>query len=195
MKLTKDYLKKIIKEEMRRVLREQEEGSGQKVYVVMGHDYYAEAIELLGLSLNKEQAEKLQKSPSLKKLKDQLDDPLEVEIYTIDADKLRSLFNEQFRNLGLEELIKETNRKILSIRKSNPWEQWDRIEELEDSMINAEELHKATDRKPFDSEAWDKSRIEKNRREEEEWDRAERERDEYLAWNDREIDKAGGKMI
>ena len=195
MKLTKNYLKRIIKEEMRRDLREQEEGSDQKVYVVMGHDYYAEAIELLGLSLNKEQAEKLQKSRSLKRLKGELDDPLEVEIYTINANKLRSLFNEQFRNLGLEELIKETNRKILSIRKSNPWEQWDRIEELEDSMINAEELHKATDPKSFDSEAWSKSRIDQNRREEEEWDRAEKERDEYLAWNDREIDKAGGKMI
>jgi hypothetical protein len=195
MKITKGYLKRIIKEEMRRVLREQEEGSGQKVYVVMGHDYYAEAIELLGLSLNKEGAEELQKSRSLKRLKTEFDEPLEVEIYTIDADKLRSLFNEQFRNLGLEELIKETNRKILSIRKSNPREQWDRIEELEDSMINAEKLHKATDRKPYDAEAWSKREDDRHRREEEEWDKQERERDEYLAWNDREIDKAGGKMI
>ena len=57
MKITKGYLKRIIKEEMRRVLREQEEGSDQIVYLVMGEDHVSAGdIELMGVHRTKEAA-------------------------------------------------------------------------------------------------------------------------------------------
>ena len=187
MKITKDYLKRIIKEEMRRVLREQEEGSDQIVYLVMGEDHVSAGdIELMGVHRTKEaahdDAERL-KSEQEENLGPYGGDEYDFQVRSISSQDLLGYFNE---GTTLQELIETESPEGFDDLFKEPE---DPVEE--DSAVFG--LHKASKRVATEDYATFSAKHDAKmaRRDKKRADAEE----EYYRQNERKARKTRGKMI
>lgn len=181
MKITKNYLKRIIKEEMRRVLREQEEGSGQMVYLVMGEDHVnAFGIELMSVHRTIEDA---------KKEAERLDSEQEKQLSPYGGDE----YDFQVRSISPKNLLKyfESGTTLRDLTKAEDF--YDLFQDPDEGVFD---LHKESKQVAREDYATFSAKLDAKRAgRDKKLARAEREREEYFRQNERKIRKTRGKMI
>lgn len=161
MKITKGYLKRLIKEEMRRVLREQEEGSGQKVYLVMGEDHVnAFGIELMSVHRTIEDA---------KKKAERLDSEQEEELSPYGGDE----YDFQVRSISPKNLLQYFKPGTTLQDLIGAEDFYDLFQDDEEGVFD---LHKASKKVTTEDYATFSAKLDAKRgRQDKKLDRAERE--------------------